>query len=98
MKDTFGKDVEFYPINRSLLSSTNYTILFISTVKNGTHCKENEMLVSSVNDNKTQMYQKKSCDDDDDDENSKVIRVKLTFTFICKGKVFNPYVTVSGLT
>ena len=38
------------------------------------------MLVSSVYDNKTQMYYKKSCDDDDD-ENAKVMRVKIIFTF-----------------
>ena len=55
------------------------------------------MLVSSVHDNKTQIYYKKSCDDDDD-ENSKVMRVKITFTFTGEGQVFNPYVTVSGLT
>ena len=51
------------------------------------------MLVSSVYDNKTQMYYKKSCDDDD--KNAKVMHVKLTFTFTV-GQVFNPYVTVSG--
>ena len=54
------------------------------------------MLVSSVHDYKTQMYYKKSCDDDD--ENAKVMRVKLTFTFTDAVQVFNPYVTVSGLT
>ena len=51
------------------------------------------MIVSSVHDNKTQMYQNKSCDDDDD-ENSKGMRVKITFTFTGEGQVFNPYVTV----
>ena len=54
------------------------------------------MLVSSVNDNKTQIFYKKSCDDDD--ENSKVMRVKLNFTFTGAGRVFNFYVIVSGLT
>ena len=54
------------------------------------------MLVSSVHDNKNQIYYKKSCDDDD--ENEKGMRVKLTFTFTVAGRVFNPYVAVSGLT
>ena len=67
--------------------------------KIGTHCKGNEMLVSSVHYNKTQMYYKKSCDDDNyDDENEKLMRVKLTFTFNAEVKVFNQYVTASGLT
>ena len=55
------------------------------------------MLVSSFHDNKTQMYYKKSCDYEDD-ENAKGMRVKLEFNFNGEGKVFNPYVTVSGLT
>ena len=63
----------------------------------GTHCKDNEMLVSSVHDNKTQIYYNKSCDDDNY-ENVKGMCVKLTFTFTGEGQVFNPYVTVSGLT
>ena len=97
MQYAFVKDVDFYPINRILISSTDDTTLFISPGKISIHCKENEMLVSSVQDNKTQMYYNKSCDDDDD-ENEKVIRVKITFTFNGEGQVFNPYVTVSGLT
>ena len=55
------------------------------------------MLVSSVHDNKSQMYYKKSCDDDDD-ETSKGMRVKITFTLTGEGQVFNLYVIVSGLT
>ena len=55
------------------------------------------MLVSSVHDNKNQIYYNKSCDDDDD-KNSKLMRVKITFTFTGEGKVFNPYVIFSGLT
>ena len=55
------------------------------------------MLVSSFHDNKTQIYYKKSCDYDNDD-NAKGMRVKITFTFTGEGKVFRPYVTVSGLT
>ena len=55
------------------------------------------MLVSSVNDNKTQMYYNKSCDDDDDD-NAKGMRFKITFTFTVEGQVFNTHVTESGLT
>ena len=55
------------------------------------------MLVSSFHDNKTQMHYKKSCDDDDN-KNAKGMRVKINFTFNGEGKVFNPYVTVSGLT
>ena len=55
------------------------------------------MLFSSVHDNKTKMYYKKSCDDDDD-ENSKGMRVKITFTFNGELQVFITYVTVSGLT
>ena len=47
---------------------------FSSVLKNSTHCKDNEMLVSLVHDNKTQMYYKKSCDDDDD-KNAKGMRV-----------------------
>ena len=43
------------------------------------------------------MYCKKPCGDDDY-ENSKGMRVKITFTFTGEGKVFNPYVTVSGFT
>ena len=92
------KDVEFYPIHRSFLASTDNTKLFISPEKVGTHCKDNEMLVSSVHDKKSQMYYKKLCDDNDDDENAKGMHFKRTFTFTGKGKVFNPYVTVSGLT
>ena len=99
MQDAFGKDVDFYPIHRSLLASTVDTTLFTSPGKIVTHYKDNEMLVSSVHDNKNLMYYKKSCGDDDD-ENSKGMRVKLTFTFTFtgEGKVFNTYVTVSGLT
>ena len=55
------------------------------------------MLVSSVHDNKTQMYYNKSCDDDDDDKNAQEMRVKITFTFTGEGQVFNPYVTLSVL-
>ena len=66
MQDALVKDVEFYPIYRGLLARTDDTTLFISPEKNSTHCKDNEMLVSSVHDNKTQMYYKKSCDDDDE--------------------------------
>ena len=55
------------------------------------------MLVSSVHDKKTQIYYKKSCDDDDDDEYAKLMCVKINFTFNGEGKVFNLYVTVSGL-
>ena len=54
------------------------------------------MLVSSVHDNKTQIYYKKSCDDDD--ENSKEMRVKLTFTFTGAVNMCNPCVKVSVLT
>ena len=96
MQDALGKYVNFYPMHRSFLASTYDTTLLISPGKISTHFKDNEVLVSSVHDNKTQMYYKKSCDDDD--ENAKGMRVKLTFTFTCSGKVFNPYVTVSGLT
>ena len=51
-QDEFGKDAEFYPIHRSFLASTDNTKLFISPEKVGTHCKDNEMLVSSVHDKK----------------------------------------------
>ena len=54
MQDAFGKDVGFYPIHRILLASTYDKILFISTVKIGTNFKDDEMLVSSVHDKKTQ--------------------------------------------
>ena len=96
MQDAFGKDVDFYSIRRVLIASTDDTKLLIITGKISTHCKENEMLVSSVNDKKTQMYYIKSCDDDD--KNIKVMRVKLTFTFTVVGQVFYPYVKLSGLT
>ena len=66
MQYSFGNYVDFYPIRRSLLASTDDTTFFISPGKVSTHCKNNEMLVSSVHYNKTQMYYKKSCDDDDD--------------------------------
>ena len=56
------------------------------------------MIVSSVHDNKTQMYYNKSCDDDDDDKNAQEMRVKITFTFTGEGQVFNPYVTLSIFT
>ena len=95
MQDAFGKYVDFYPIHRSLLATTDDTTLFISPGKISTHSKDNEMLFSSVHDNKTQMYYKKSCDDDDD-ENAKGLRVKIPFTFTGEGKVFNMYVIVSG--
>ena len=55
------------------------------------------MLVSSVHDNKTQIYYNKSCDDDDD-VNTKGMRFIINFTFTDEGKVFNLYITVSGLT
>ena len=95
MQDALGKYVDFYPIHRSLLATTDDTTLFISPGKISTHSKDNEMLFSSVHDNKTQMYYKKSCDDDD--ENTKGMHFKLTFTFNGAGEVFNPCVTVSGL-
>ena len=97
MQDAFGKYVDFYPIHRSLLAITDDTKLFIIPGKIITHCKYNEMLVSSVHDNKTQMYYKKSCDDDYN-KNSEGMRVKIAFTFTGEGQVFNPYVAVSGLT
>ena len=97
MQDAFGNDVDFYPIRRSLLASTADTTFFINPGKTSTNFKDNEMLVSSVRDNKTQMYYKKTCGDDDG-ENEKGMRVNITFTFTGEGQVFNPYVTVSGLT
>ena len=96
MQDALGKDADFYPIHWSFIASTDGTTLFISTGKISTNSKENYMLVSSVHDNKNKTYYKKSCDNDD--ENSKVMRVKITFTFTGEGQVFNTYVTVSGLT
>ena len=99
MQYAFIKDFDFYPIIRSFIASTYDTILFISTGKNIIYFKDNDMLVSSVHDNKTKIYYKKSCDnDDDDDENAKGMRVKITLTFTGEGQVFNQYVTVSGLT
>ena len=50
MLDAFGKDVDFYPIHRSLLYITDDTTLFTSPGKISTHFKDIEMLVSSVND------------------------------------------------
>ena len=70
IQDAFGKNFGFYPIHKSLLASADDTTFFISTGKISTHFKDNEMLFSSVHDNKTQIYYKKSCDDDDD-ENAK---------------------------
>ena len=96
MKYVFGKDVDFYLIHRSLIARTYETTLFTSPGKISTHSKDNKILVSSVHDNKNQIYYKKSCDDDD--ENEKGMRVKLTFTFTGEEQVFNPYVTVSSLT
>ena len=93
MQYSFGKDVDFYPINRSLLARTDDKTLLISPGRISTHWKDNEMIVSSVHDNNTQMYYKKSCDDYDD-ENAKGMRVKLTFNFTGEGQVFNLYVTV----
>ena len=93
MQDAYGKDVDFFRIRRSLLASTDDTTLFISPGKIVTHCKDNEMLVSSVHDNKTLMYYSKSCDDDDD-ENVKGMFVKLTFNLTGEVQVFNPCVTV----
>ena len=52
MQDEFGKDVDFYPIHRSLISITDYTTLLISPGQIITHCKENETTVYSVNDKK----------------------------------------------
>ena len=37
MQDEFGKDVEFYPIHRSLLARTDETTLFIIPGKISTH-------------------------------------------------------------
>ena len=59
MQDKFGKDVEFYPIHRSFLASTDDTTLFISPGRISKYCKNNERLVSSVHDNKTKMDYKK---------------------------------------
>ena len=59
MQDAFGKDVDFYPILRSLLASTDDTKKFISPGKIGTYYKDNDMLVSSFHDDKTQIYYKK---------------------------------------
>ena len=97
MQDEFGKNVDFYPIHRSFLSRIDDTTVFIRPRKIRTPCKDNEMLVSSVHDNKTQMYYKKSCDDDDD-ENAKGMCLKPTFAYTGEGQVFNTYVIVSGLT
>ena len=97
MQDSFGKDVDFYPIHGILVASTYGKTLFISPGKISTHCKENEMLVSSARDNKTKMYYKKSCDYDDD-ENARVTRVEITFIFNGEVQGFNKYVTVSGFT
>ena len=85
MQDTFGKDVDFYPIHRSLIVSTDDTTLLIIPGKISTHCKYNEMLVPLVHDNKTQIYYNKSCDDDDD-ENAKGMRVKLPLPLLVKDK------------
>ena len=96
IKDAIGDDVGFYPIHRSLLASTDDTTVFISPGKITTKAKDDLMLVPTDHDNKTQMYYKKSSNTDD--ENAKGMRVKLTFTFTGSGQVFNPYVTVSGIT
>ena len=50
MQDAFGKDVDFYPIQRSFLASTDDTSLLIIPRKISTHCKDNEMIFSSVHD------------------------------------------------
>ena len=50
IQDAFGKDVGLYPVHRIFLASTDETTLFISPGKIGTHCKDNDMLVSSVHD------------------------------------------------
>ena len=97
IQDTFAKDTYFYPIPRSLLPSTDDTTSFIIPVNTGTHCKDNEMLFSSVHDKKTQIYYNKSCYDNDD-KHAKVMHVKLNFTFIGEVQLFNPYITVSGMT
>ena len=57
MQDTFGKYVDFCPIHRSLLARTDDTTLFISPGKIITHCKDNEMLVSSVHDKNSNVLQ-----------------------------------------
>ena len=59
MQDALGKDFDFYPMHRNLLASTDDTTLFISTGEISTHSKDNEILASSVHDNKTQIYYKK---------------------------------------
>ena len=56
MQYAFGKDSEFYPIYRILLSITDGTTLLIIPGKIITDCKDNEMLVYSVYDNKNKMY------------------------------------------
>ena len=78
IQDAFGKDVDNYPICSSFIASTYDTTFIISPGRIGTHYKYNDMLVSSVHYNKTQMYYKKYCDnDDDDDENEKVCKTYL---------------------
>ena len=77
IQNSLGKDVEFYPIHRSFIASTDDTTLFISPVKISTHSKDNEIIFSSVHDNKTQIYYKKSCDDGDENEKECVSNLPL---------------------
>ena len=37
MQDEFGRGVDFYPIHRSVIASTDDTTFFISPGKNSTH-------------------------------------------------------------
>ena len=46
MQDTLGKDVDFYPIHRSLLDSYDDTTFFMSSGKISTNSKDNKMPVS----------------------------------------------------
>ena len=97
IKEAFGNDKEIYPMYSTLLSSTDDTTLFVSPGRiDDKKKRDNEVLVSNEHDNSTQMYYKQS--DENLDKNAKGMRVKLTFTFTGGGQMFNPYVTVSGLS
>ena len=97
MKKALGKSKPFYPVYRSLISSSDETTCFVSPSKIEKESKNDEdVIASDEHNNSTQMYCK--LQSGTPDSKAKGMRVKLTFTFVGHGKMLDAYITVAGLT
>ena len=97
VKKSFGrKKIDIFPVHRSLLSSTDDTILFVCPTSIARKPKNEKLLVSARHDPKTQMYYQKQ--PKNSDESARGMRVKLTFTFLGNGLMMPIYVTAAGFT